>query len=165
MSFRLLAVFIFLFSLITIAQADPPWARGSDERRGPGEKHEQQKKNDKRQKHDQRKPRGYFIDDDRIVIRDYYARHPRDLPPGLAKRGGNLPPGLARRGGDFPPGLARDQVASPDTIRLMLPLPPELERYLPPPPHEVIRRIIGRDIVLLHKHNMKVLDILKDALP
>ena len=47
----------------------------------------------------------------------------------------------------------------------LLPLPRDLERLLPPPPHEVIRRIIGRDIVLIHKTNNKVLDVLKDALP
>jgi hypothetical protein len=29
----------------------------------------------------------------------------------------------------------------------------------------VIRRIIGRDIVMIHEHNRKVLDVMKDALP
>jgi hypothetical protein len=162
---RFLIAFLFLFGLTSIAQADPPWARSDGNSRGQGEKHEKQKKHEKRERHNKREPRGHFIDDDRLVIRDYYSRNPGHLPPGLAKRGGNLPPGLAKRNGGLPPGLAKGQVAPSDTVKLMLPLPHELELYLPPPPHEVIRRILGRDIVLLHKHNMKVLDVLKDALP
>lgn len=33
---------------------------------------------------------------DRDIIRDYYRDQYSDLPPGLAKRGGNLPPGLQK---------------------------------------------------------------------
>lgn len=147
------------------ALADPPWARSGDDSRGRGERHEQYEKKEKREKYGKHEPRGYFMSDDRIVIRDYYQRNPGHLPPGLAKRGGNLPPGLAKRQGGLPPGLAKGQVIDPRLEVELLPLPRELEIRLPPPPHEVIRRIIGRDILLIHEHNRKVLDILRDALP
>jgi hypothetical protein len=108
---------------------------------------------------------GKFRREDRVTVRDFYSHNPSALPPGLAKRGGKLPPGLAKRGGDLPPGLARGQVITPEIEVHLLPLPHELEIRLPPPPHEVIRRIIGRDIVLIHERNRKVLDVMRDALP
>jgi len=85
---------------------------------------------------------------DRVTVRDFYARNPSSLPPGLAKRGRrNFPPGLAKRGGKLPPGLSRGsgvdcqkhQVKTCSHCRRIL------ERLLPPPPHEVIGRVIGRD--------------------
>ena len=160
-----LGTFFLLAALATPALADPPWARSDGSGRDRGEKHEKYEKHEKHGKYDRHKPRGHFIDDDRVVIREYYRHNPGHLPPGLAKRGGNLPPGLAKRQGDLPPGLSKGQVIDRHLEARLLPLPRELEIRLPPPPHEVIRRIIGRDIVLLHKHNMKVLDILRDALP
>lgn len=106
-----------------------------------------------------------FRREDRVIVRDFYSHNPSALPPGLAKRGGNLPPGLAKREGNLPPGLARGQVITPEIEVHLQPLPHELEIKLPPPPHEVIRRIIGRDIVLIHERNRKVLDVMRDALP
>jgi len=48
---------------------------------------------------------------DQNVIREYYrAVPPNNLPPGLAKRGGDLPPGLEkqlRRNGRLPPDYGR----------------------------------------------------------
>src|SRR6185295_13695287 len=48
---------------------------------------------------------------DSDVIRQYYHGVPEsNLPPGLAKRGGDLPPGLAKqlkRNGHLPPGLEK----------------------------------------------------------
>ena len=172
---RILTSFIFAVGLASAAQADPPGARfgddrhdrqdrrdqDRDDRRGP-ERHEKGEKHAKHKKHE---ARGHFVDDDRIVVRDYYARNPSHLPPGLAKRGGNLPPGLAKRGGDLPPGLSKGQAIDRSVETHLLPLPRELEVRLPPPPHEVIRRIIGRDIVLIHERDKKVLDVLRDALP
>jgi len=159
---RYLGTLLLLAALATPVLADPPWARSDGDARDRSEKHHKQEKQKKYNKHE---PRGHFIDDDRIVIRDYYRHNPGHLPPGLAKRGGNLPPGLAKRQGNLPPGLSRGQVIDRNLETHLLPLPRELEIRLPPPPHEVIRRIIGRDIVLLHKHNKKVLDVLHDALP
>jgi len=165
MIYRTTLAIMLMVSVSGLAQADPPWQRGErgerherrdDDRR---DQHEYRNKKDKRKVHDR------FIDDDRVRIGDFYRQHPSSLPPGLAKRNGNLPPGLAKRGGNLPPGLSRGQTVSREYHQHLLPLPKDLEKLLPPPPHDVIRRIIGRDIVLIHKTNMKVLDVLKDALP
>jgi hypothetical protein len=168
---RLLTLLLLVFGLASAAQADPPWTRDDNghpgqqpaSARGPDD--DGPKKAKKHGKHERQAARGYFVDDDRRVIQDFYVRNPSQLPPGLAKRGGNLPPGLAKRGGHLPPGLAKGQVIDPSVEVHLVPLPRELEVRLPPPPHEVIRRIIGRDIVLVHEHTHKVLDVLRDALP
>lgn len=132
--------------------------------REPTERHDSKQKKAKKEK--KNKGDGHrFGDEDRVVVHDFYAHNPGALPPGLAKRGGALPPGLAKRGGDLPPGLSRNQVITPEIEVHLTPLPRELELKLPPPPHEVIRRIIGRDIVLIHERNRQVLDVMRDALP
>src|SRR5262249_39278836 len=64
---------------------------------------------------------------DREIIRDYFHGGSSNLPPGLAKRGGNLPPGLQKhleRDGTLPPGLQKHST----------PFPVYLDRPLPPPP-------------------------------
>jgi Ni/Co efflux regulator RcnB len=157
---RYLIVALVSFGFMLSAQADPPG--GKHEKKDKHEKHEKYEKHDKRSKAERR---DHFIDDDRVVIRDFYTRNPSSLPPGLAKRNGNLPPGLAKRGGDLPPGLSRGQEVPAEYRVHLQPLPRELEIRLPPPPHEVIRRIIGRDIVMIQKHNNMVLDVMRDALP
>ena len=52
-----------------------------------------------------------FVGGDREIIREYVAKYPQgELPPGLAKRGGDLPPGLEkhlRKKGHLPPGLQK----------------------------------------------------------
>lgn len=151
---------------IPMAGAAPP---GAEDGRHPGkgagaERQEQQDKKARKTKK-QRKVHDRFHADDRVIVRDYYVRNPSHLPPGLAKRGGNLPPGLAKRGGNLPPGLSRGQRLTPELEAHLLPLPRELEIRLPPPPHEVIRRIVGRDLVLMHERTREVIDVLRDALP
>lgn len=152
------AVLMFL-GIMASAQADPPWAREGD---GNDRKQEKNERHEKRNKAETRK---HFIDDDRKAVHNFYTQNPSSLPPGLAKRGGNLPPGLAKRGGNLPPGLSRGQVVTPEYEGHLLPLPSDLEKLLPPPPHEVIRRILGHDIVMIDKLNNKVLDVMRDALP
>lgn len=165
---RHLVVALLSLGYMASVQADPPWARENGDRSRDNdryekhEKYEKQEKSEKRNKHERH---DRFRDDDRVVVRDYYERNPGHLPPGLAKRGGDLPPGLAKRGGDLPPGLSRGDVVTPKHEAVMLPLPPELEIKLPPPPHEVIRRILGHDIVMIDKQSKKVLDVMRDALP
>jgi hypothetical protein len=144
-------------------QADPPWARDGGDERG----HKQQREHERDDRHHESRHRDeyhdHWRDEDRGLVRDFYRQNPHQLPPGLAKKGG-MPPGLAKKGG-MPPGLARGEVVTADHERYMSPLPRELEIRLPPPPHEVIRRIIGHDIVMINKINHKVLDVLHDALP
>lgn len=142
-------------------QAAPPWAGSGEEHSGKGaSKKSEHKHNEKSAERGDR-----FHEDHRLIVRRYYEQNPSSLPPGLAKRGGNLPPGLAKRGGSLPPGLAKGEPLPKEYEAHLLPLPRELELRLPPPPQEVIRRIIGRDLVLIHKETHKVLDILHDALP
>lgn len=161
MKFARSVVAMLTLALAGALQADPPPGRGNGQGQGKPEKH----KSDKQNKKQGKAPRDHFIEDDRIVVRDFYTQNPSSLPPGLAKRGGNLPPGLAKRGGNLPPGLAKGEVITIEDYRHLPPLPRELEIRLPPPPHEVVRRIIGRDIVLIHQHTRKVLDVMRDALP
>lgn len=144
-----------------------PESRQESEHRSEREERKRAKEERKQAKKEKRqKERGSrFYHEDRVTVRDFYSHHPAALPPGLAKRGGNLPPGLAKRGGDLPPGLARGQAITPEIEVHLLPLPRELEIKLPPPPHEVIRRIIGRDLVLIDKVNRRVVDVMRDALP
>jgi hypothetical protein len=75
-----------------------------------------------------------------------------NLPPGLAKRGGDLPPGLEKqlkRNGHLPPGLEKK----------LYPFPVELERRLPPLPPEYGRAFIGGNAVIYNKSTSIVVDI------
>jgi hypothetical protein len=89
-----------------------------------------------------------FTEIEKRLIREYYAEHahatPVDsLPPGIRKRlarGKPLPPGIARR---FLPG--------------------ELEARLPA--HAgTVRRVVGRDVVLVAAATGVILDILFDVI-
>jgi hypothetical protein len=94
---------------------------------------------------------GIFVDRDRDVIRGYYAGHPGNLPPGLAKRGGDLPPGLEkqlRRKGHLPPGLDKRIVA----------FPVELERQLPPLKSGLTRGVIEGRAVIYNPKTSVILD-------
>lgn len=92
-----------------------------------------------------------FVGKDRDVIRRYYAGHPGNLPPGLAKRGGDLPPGLEKqlqRKGHLPPGLDKRIVA----------FPVELERQLPPLKSGLVRGIIEGRAVIYNPKTSVILD-------
>ena len=91
-----------------------------------------------------------YADHDRD-IRGWYQAHYSNLPPGLAKRD-RLPPGLERQlvvRGTLPPGLRRQ----------MQPCPPELERFLPPPPPNYAHVVIGGNLVLLNRANFQIVDV------
>lgn len=92
-----------------------------------------------------------FSDEDRRIIRSCYSEDYSNLPPGLAKRGGDLPPGLERhieRDGTLPPGLQR-------RVRL---LTRSCERRLPPVPEGWFRAELGGRILLLDAH-YRVMDL------
>lgn len=158
---RVVGVAVGCLAVTISAQAAPPWAGSGEEHSGKGAS----KKSEHKSEGKSAKRGDRFDDDHRLTVRRYYEQNPSSLPPGLAKRGGNLPPGLAKRGGSLPPGLSKGEPLPKESVALLLPLPRDLEALLPPPPHEVIRRIIGRDLVMIHKETHKVLDILHDALP
>jgi len=97
-----------------------------------------------------------FGERDRQVIRDYCAQPSPNLPPGLAKRGGQLPPGLEkqlRRNGQLPPGLQKK----------VEPFPRELERRLPPLPRNYVRVFVaGRGMIVDAQFNIvDIIDIFR----
>ncbi|MBN2337422.1 MAG: hypothetical protein JXP48_02680 [Acidobacteria bacterium] len=92
-----------------------------------------------------------FGEGDRTLIRRYFADNHQNLPPGLAKRGGDLPPGLERqlrRKGHLPPGLEKQLHAFPD----------DLERRLPRLGEGLERGVIGSKAVLLNRATNLILD-------
>ncbi len=105
-------------------------------------------------------------DDERRVIRDYYGRHPwseegqgsskpKKLPPGLQKkvaRGGELPPGWQKK-------MARGQMLPHDIYVHHFPLPDDILRRLPRPPHgtETIR--VEGKIVRVISATREILDV------
>jgi hypothetical protein len=87
------------------------------------------------------------------MIRRYYTEHPRALPPGLAKRGGNLPPGLEKqlaRKGHLPPGLEKK----------LVPFPVALERQLPPLKPGLLRGVIEGRAVIYNPKTSVIFDVL-----
>ena len=94
---------------------------------------------------------------DRQIIRDYYQNQYSNLPPGLAKRGGNLPPGLQKhleRDGTLPPGLQKR----------VSPFPAELEARLPRLPSGYGRVILGQIAIILDRRTQRIVDIIHDVL-
>jgi hypothetical protein len=94
---------------------------------------------------------------DREIIRDYYRGQLSNLPPGLAKRGGNLPPGLQKhleRDGTLPPGLQKR----------VSPFPVDLERRLPRLPSTYRRVILGQTAIILDRRTQRIMDIIDDVL-
>jgi hypothetical protein len=94
---------------------------------------------------------------DREVIHDYYYGGNSNLPPGLAKRGGNLPPGLQKhleRDGTLPPGLQKR----------VQPFPDDLDRRLPRLPDGYRRVTLGVDILILDRRTQRIVDIVHDIL-
>lgn len=92
---------------------------------------------------------GYYHGHDKD-IHDWYSKHGDNLPPGLAKKD-RLPPGLEKqlvRRGTLPPGLQKK----------IQPCPPEIVRYLPPPPRDCENVLIGGHIVLLNRRTNVVVD-------
>lgn len=123
---RALSLLIFVFLLVPAVQASPKHDRNRD---------------------------GVIVfhPNDRRVITDYF-RNTRNLPPGLAKRGGDLPPGLQkqlRRNGQLPPGLQKR----------LTPFPDDLNRRLPRLPGIYRRGIIGNDAVIYDRNQNLILDV------
>src|SRR5262245_38028870 len=91
-----------------------------------------------------------FLPDDRRVINEYF-RNTSNLPPGLAKRGGDLPPGLQKhiqRNGQLPPGLQKR----------LTPFPNDLDRRLPRLPSSYRRGTIGDSAVIYDPTTNRILD-------
>ncbi|MBI4167238.1 MAG: RcnB family protein [Acidobacteria bacterium] len=94
-----------------------------------------------------------YSDRDHEALRGWYKGHRGDIPPGLAKRD-ELPPGLEKqlvRRGTLPPGLRKK----------MYDCPPEVVRFLPPPPPDCRHVFIGGHIVLVNRRTNVVLDFFR----
>lgn len=93
-----------------------------------------------------------FTERDQELIRRYFRMNTENLPPGLAKRGGNLPPGLERhlqRNGTLPPGLQKR----------IQPFPQELSQQLSPLPTGYSRVIIGARVLIIDRAN-RIFDVM-----
>lgn len=89
----------------------------------------------------------------RVIIRDYFRSNYANLPPGLAKRGGNLPPGLQKqleRNGTLPPGLQKR----------VQPFPPDLRSRLPRLPSGYDYGVIGPDAIIFNSRTQRIVDII-----
>ena len=78
---------------------------------------------------------------DRRVIRNCFAQHASELPPGLAKRE-SLPPGLERQ-------LERDGTLPPGLQKRVEPLPQVCESQLGPLPRDLERVVYNRRVMLI----------------
>jgi len=87
-----------------------------------------------------------FNNNDRRLIHEYYNRHRKRLPPGLAKKN-KLPPGLAKRQ-TLPPGLSGRH------------LPRSLLSKLSPIPDDYIRLRVGTDIVIMSRKTRLIFDVI-----
>lgn len=93
-----------------------------------------------------------FTVSDRRIISDYFRGGNSNLPPGLAKRGGNLPPGLQKqlaRNGTLPPGLQKR----------LTPFPADLDRRLPRLPDIYRRGSIGDTVVIVDRRTQRIMDV------
>ncbi len=99
-----------------------------------------------------------FSSGDKATIQSYYraieSGGKAKAKPGKQK---DVPPGLAKKGG-LPPGLAKRQ-RLPDDVQYEL-LPRELEAKLPPlPSPNYVRVRVGQDFAILDKNTRVVMDI------
>jgi len=103
-----------------------------------------------------------FSPDELRIVDSYLQRqsapcgkHPRPLPPGLAKkvaRGGNLPPGWEKKCG-------RGERMPPEVYERCHPLPPQLVVKLPAPPESTITVAVDGKIVRLVTATLEILDV------
>ena len=130
---------------ITLGASGSAFAQGNGHGRGRG--------HDKRNDADDsaRQDTGYYRDDDRRAMHDWYAENTSHLPPGLAKKD-RLPPGLEKQlivRGQLPPGLQKK----------IQPAPEEIVRRLPPPPPDCENVVIGGHMVLLNRKTSVVVAV------
>jgi Ni/Co efflux regulator RcnB len=138
------------------ALADKGGGHGKDKHEN---KHENKHKEDKHADRDDVKVGGYFNDEHRNHVRQYYAQqydHGKRCPPGLAKKNnGCMPPGQARRYVVGQP-LARTVTyyPVPQPVIVQLPAAPVGYRYVR----------VGNDILLLSPQSAVVVDVIAGIL-
>jgi len=109
-----------------------------------------------------------FTPSETAEILAYFRTAPSPPPPGppAGKPMKSVPPGLRKkveRGGELPPGwqkkVARGEVMETQVYAHSRPLPPELARRLPPPPHGTIVVTVEGKVVRLMEATMTILDV------
>ncbi len=103
-----------------------------------------------------------FSDEERQTVYGYVDRfgkqegkHPRSLPPGLAKkaaRGGRLPPGWEAK-------CVRGETMPVEVYEEARPLPKELTVKLPVPPVGTVTVAVGGKVVRLLEATREILDV------
>lgn len=161
---RLLAVFALALGLSWVSGAEAPSSALGTAVARPGEASQDrgQPKADKKQKRgrNQANPQAtspVFGPRDRDIINGYYRNRTSNLPPGLAKRGGDLPPGLERqlqRNGTLPPGLQKR----------LEPFPADLRRQLPPLPANYAYGVIDGSAIIVNQRTKAIVDVMYDIL-
>jgi hypothetical protein len=149
MFLRLLRLCCFGF-LALLLVASPVFSQGK------GKGHDKEGGDDQGRGKGNKKAKHEFDAQDREVITTYYSNRNSNLPPGLAKRGGNLPPELEKqleRNGTLPPGLQRR----------IQPCPVDLERQLPPVEAGYVRGVIGAHIVIYNRSTSVIVDVMKNV--
>jgi hypothetical protein len=140
---------VFLLSISLMFAAVAVQAQGHGQGKG---------KNKQAQRDDDRDRGGIiFSTRDRQIIHDYYRGGYSNLPPGLAKRGGNLPPGLEKhlaKNGTLPPGLQKR----------LTPFPADLDRRLPRLPDIYRRGTIGGSVVIIDRRTQRIMDVIDDII-
>ena len=151
-----------LFAASPVLAEKPAWA-GND--KGDKHEHKSERKNHKghERSHDDESSHdrsgdshGYFDDQQRIVVRDYYAQefHSGHCPPGLAKKhNGCRPPGQAKKW----------RVGRPlphDVIYYDLPPAIVVQLGAPLPRHRYVR--VATDILLIAVGTGMVVDAIED---
>lgn len=154
----------FILGLICAAALATALPASAADKHGKHNRDERGEDGDSQGKHGER--RGYaertFSEDERHSIYGYVQRygkqegkHPRSLPPGLAKkvaRGGRLPPGWEDK-------CVRGQTMPVEVYRECRPLPRELAVTLPVPPVGTVTVAVGGKVVRLLEATREILDV------
>lgn len=160
---RLLPIVLVSFLSVSTAAAQRPSQGGNgddgkrEENQQGDDKRGKKDKKDKGDKHDRQdlKIGGFFRDQQRTVVRDYY---------GTQYRSGHCPPGLAKKNnGCMPPGQAKKwavgQPLSRDVTVYSVPLTLSRSLGTPPSGYKYVR--VASDILLLTLGSNVIVDALQ----
>ena len=123
-----------------------------------GERDERSDRRDEQRdgRRDKGSPRGHFVDQHRVIVREYYAGE---------FRGGRCPPGLAKKhNGCMPPGQAKKwqlgRSLPHDVVYYDVPQPLLVQIGPPPSGHRYVR--VASDILLIAIGTGMVVDAIQD---
>lgn len=94
---------------------------------------------------------------ERDLIGGYHQSQYTNLPPGLAKRGGNLPPGLQKQ-------LEHIGTLPPELQKRLQPFPLELSRQLPRLPANYTYGVIDGSAVIVNSRTRQIIDLIQNVM-